>query len=100
MSDFRAPTTGNAAVNGFACDNRGSMEADADIVAFVSRPIVSDQNAEDRDAEIVIAKPPNGPRGTVALTFMSEDARFENRADDDATFAGNGAAAEEDRRFI
>jgi replicative DNA helicase len=64
----------------------GAIEQDADVIAFLYRPIVYDKNAEERAAEVIIAKQRNGPIGTVPLTFMSEYTRFENRAEDDVVF--------------
>jgi len=64
----------------------GAIEQDADVIGFLYRPIVYDKNAEERAAEVVIAKQRNGPIGTVPLTFMSEYTRFENRAEDDVSF--------------
>jgi replicative DNA helicase len=64
----------------------GAIEQDADVIAFLYRPIVYDKNAEERAAEVIIAKQRNGPIGTVPLTFMSEYTRFENRAEDDISF--------------
>jgi replicative DNA helicase len=64
----------------------GAIEQDADVIAFLYRPIVYDKNAEERAAEVIIAKQRNGPIGTVPLTFMSEYTRFEDRAEDDISF--------------
>ncbi|HXQ20433.1 MAG TPA: replicative DNA helicase, partial [Candidatus Acidoferrales bacterium] len=64
----------------------GAIEQDADVIAFLYRPIVYDKNAEERAAEVIVAKQRNGPIGNVPLTFMSEYTRFENRADDDVSF--------------
>ena len=64
----------------------GAIEQDADVIAFLYRPIVYDKSAEGRDAEVIIAKQRNGPIDNVRLTFMSEYTRFENRADDDINF--------------
>ncbi|MFQ5667352.1 MAG: replicative DNA helicase [Candidatus Binatia bacterium] len=64
----------------------GAIEQDADVIAFLYRPIVYDKNAEERAAEVIIAKQRNGPIGTVALTFMPEYTRFENRAEEDVSF--------------
>jgi replicative DNA helicase len=64
----------------------GAIEQDADVIAFLYRPIVYDKNAEERDAEVVVAKQRNGPTGIVKLTFMSEYTRFESRAEDDVNF--------------
>ncbi len=64
----------------------GAIEQDADVIAFLYRPVVYDKNAEERDAEVIVAKQRNGPIGSVPLTFMSEYTRFENRAAEDVSF--------------
>lgn len=64
----------------------GAIEQDADVIAFLYRPIVYDKNAEERAAEVIIAKQRNGPVGIVPLTFMSEYTRFENRAEEEVSF--------------
>jgi replicative DNA helicase len=67
----------------------GAIEQDADVIAFLFRPIVYDGNAGERDAEVIIAKQRNGPIGTVKLTFMNEYTRFENRTEDEVDY-GDG----------
>ena len=47
---------------------------------------VYDKNAEEGEAEVIIAKQRNGPTGTVPLTFIPEYTRFENRAEDEVSF--------------
>jgi replicative DNA helicase len=64
----------------------GAIEQDADVIAFLYRPIVYDKSAEERAAEVIVAKQRNGPIGNVLLTFMSEYTRFENRAEDEVSF--------------
>jgi replicative DNA helicase len=64
----------------------GAIEQDADVIAFLYRPIIYDKNAEERAAEVIIAKQRNGPIGNVRLSFMSEYTRFESRAEDEVTF--------------
>jgi replicative DNA helicase len=65
----------------------GSIEQDADVVAFIHRESYynKDENGEeDPDskgkAEIIIAKQRNGPTGSVHLAFLSDYTRFENLA--------------------
>jgi len=64
----------------------GAIEQDADVIAFLYRPIVYDKNAEERAAEVIIGKQRNGPIGTVNLTFMPEYTRFENRTEEEVSF--------------
>jgi len=57
----------------------GSIEQDADVVMFIVRPSVYDDEAEDpRKAELTIAKQRNGPTGQIDLVFQHEYTRFEN----------------------
>jgi replicative DNA helicase len=60
----------------------GSIEQDADLVAFVFREEVykPDDPELDGKAELIIAKQRNGPLGTVNLTFLKSSTRFESRA--------------------
>jgi replicative DNA helicase len=62
----------------------GSIEQDADVVAFIHREEYYDRDNEDLKgkAEIIIAKQRNGPTGSVELAFISEYTRFENLAKD------------------
>ncbi|TVP83184.1 MAG: replicative DNA helicase [Alkalicoccus sp.] len=57
----------------------GSIEQDADIVAFLYRDDYYDQESEKKDIiEIIIAKQRNGPVGTVELAFVKEHNKFVN----------------------
>ena len=58
----------------------GSIEQDADVVAFIHREEYYDRENEDikGQAEIIIAKQRNGPTGTVKLAYLSDYTRFEN----------------------
>ncbi|USG65775.1 replicative DNA helicase [Brevibacillus ruminantium] len=55
----------------------GSIEQDADIVAFLYRDDYYDKESENKNViEIIIAKQRNGPTGTVELAFLKEFNKF------------------------
>src|SRR6185437_15478723 len=58
----------------------GSIEQDADVVAFIHREEYYDRENEDLKgkAEIIIAKQRNGPTGSVHLAYLADFTRFEN----------------------
>ncbi len=59
----------------------GSIEQDADIVAFIYRDEVYNPDSPDMGtAEIIVAKHRNGPTGTVRLAFLPQYTRFANMA--------------------
>ncbi len=59
----------------------GAIEQDADLILFIYRDEVYDQNSKDQgQAEIIVAKHRNGDTGTIKLMFMKECTRFENPA--------------------
>ena len=62
----------------------GSIEQDADLVAFIFREEVYKRDREDLRglADLIIAKQRNGPIGNVPLRFLGQFTRFENRAED------------------
>jgi replicative DNA helicase len=63
----------------------GSIEQDADVVAFIHREEYYNRDNDDLKgkAEIIIAKQRNGPTGSVELAFISEYTRFEDLARDE-----------------
>ena len=62
----------------------GSIEQDADSVAFVWRPEMIHRDREDLKghAELIIGKQRNGPTGKIELTWLGHLTAFENRAED------------------
>ena len=57
----------------------GSIEQDADVVAFIYREDYYHETEENKGlAELILAKQRNGPTGTVKLAFLREFTRFEN----------------------
>jgi len=63
----------------------GSIEQDADVVAFIHREAYYNHNKEELSAEelakseIILAKQRNGPTGTVFMYFNSRYTRFDNQ---------------------
>jgi replicative DNA helicase len=61
----------------------GSIEQDADVVAFIHREAYYSRDEEMSDAEkakseIIVAKQRNGPTDTIYLNFISKFTRFDN----------------------
>lgn len=56
----------------------GSIEQDADIVMFLSRDVMADEEDEERvkNVDVSIAKHRNGPTGKVMLKFIGEYQKF------------------------
>ncbi|MGO8757986.1 MAG: replicative DNA helicase [Terracidiphilus sp.] len=61
----------------------GSIEQDADVVAFIHREAYYDRDekmaeADRAKSEVIVAKQRNGPTGTVRLNFISKYTCFDN----------------------
>ena len=57
----------------------GSIEQDADVVAFIYRDELYNKDSPDAGvAEILVRKQRNGPVGDIRLAFIGEYTRFEN----------------------
>jgi replicative DNA helicase len=66
----------------------GSIEQDADLVAFLYREDYYDRDTENRNiVEIIVAKQRNGPVGKVELAFLKEYNKFVNLSRHDERMA-------------
>jgi replicative DNA helicase len=66
----------------------GSIEQDADVVAFIHREEYYNRDDEDLKGkvEIIIAKQRNGPTGVVNLLYLSDYTLFANPASDEGGY--------------
>lgn len=56
----------------------GSIEQDADVVMFLHRERGTDENLNDAETDLIVAKQRNGPVGKINLAFIPEYTRFES----------------------
>lgn len=79
--DLTVPGTACWLADGIVSHNSGAIEQDADLIAFIYRDEVYDENTKDKGvAEIIIRKQRNGPIGDFRVTFLGELTKFENYA--------------------
>ncbi|MGC8869488.1 MAG: replicative DNA helicase [Brevinematia bacterium] len=65
----------------------GSIEQDADLVAFLYRDEYYNPDTDKKNiVEIIISKQRNGPVGTIELMFIKEIGKFENLSNVDFSF--------------
>ena len=81
--DLTVPGPASWVADSIISHNSGAIEQDADLIAFIYRDEVYNEESPDQGiAELIVAKQRQGPIGTVRLTFLGEYTRFENYIED------------------
>ncbi len=83
VCDLHVPDGHCFVVNGVVVHNSGSIEQDADLIAFIYRDEVYHPDSADAGtAELIIAKHRNGTTGTLRYAFIGQYCRFDELAYD------------------
>jgi replicative DNA helicase len=83
VCDLHVPETHSFLASGLVMHNSGSIEQDADVVMFIFRDQLYNEDSKEKGvAEIRIAKHRNGPVGRINLYFFEEYMRFGNYIED------------------
>ena len=79
--DLTVPGPSSWLADGMISHNSGAIEQDADIIVFIYRDEVYNEESPDRGtAEIILGKQRHGSIGTVKVAFHGEYTRFDNLA--------------------